>query len=338
MSMSVVCEGCGLEYAGALAAAGLFPTPRNLARPRYLYMLTEILRFHRRARAELAAGGDDPDLPDRTLNEFLAAGRFTRYFVDHFMTPMVACVWSCAPETAGRYPARYLFSFLDHHGMLSIGNSPQWRTVTGGSRTYVDRVAKTLTAVRTSTPVTSLRRMVVGVELVDGDGEVHHFDAAVVATHPDQALNVLAQPTQSEQQVLGAIAYSRNETLLHSDTSVLPTASRAHASWNYRMEGCRTGADQVQVSYDMNRLQCLDARGRYLVTLGGRGAVDPATVIDRMVYDHPIYTPESVTAQKLLPELDDDRIVFAGAYHGWGFHEDGARSGRSAAQRLGSTW
>lgn len=337
MSMSVVCEGCGLEYAGARKAAGLFPRARNAVQPRYLWMLAEIVRFQRRARRELRTAPTDLTTGS-TLQEFVGRGRFSTYFVQHFVTPLVACVWSCAPTTAMQYPARYLFSFLEHHGMLSIGGSPQWRTITGGSRSYVDKVAKALTQVRLNTPVTALRRTAAGVELSDEDGQTYRFDAAVVATHPHQALKLLAEPTQDEREVLGAIAYSVNATLLHSDTSVLPSSGGAQASWNYRMDSCATSADQVLVSYDMNRLQRLDAGGRYLVTLGGAAVVDPSLVLDRMVYEHPVYTPSSVAAQQRLPGLDDERIVFAGAYHGWGFHEDGARSGRSAAHRLGSTW
>jgi len=337
MSMSVACEGCGLEYAGARRASGLFPRVSNLRRPRYLWMLTEIVRFHRRAQALLATEADEP-AHEQTLAEFVRAGRFSRYFVDHFMSPVVACVWSTSPRTALEYPARYLFQFLAHHGMLGIGGSPTWRTVTGGSRSYVDRVAKELSEVLLNTPVRTLRRTPEGVEVEDEDGTVRRFDAVVVATHPQQALDLLAAPTTAERDVLGAIPYSVNRTLLHSDTSLLPVADRAHASWNYRMDSCRTRADDVLVTYDMNRLQRLDGAGRYLVTLGGDGRVDPHEIIESMVYEHPVYTPSSVAAQRRLPELDDDRVVFAGAYHGWGFHEDGARSGQAAAHRLGSTW
>lgn len=338
MSMSVSCEGCGLEYAGARKLPGLFPRARNLVTPRYLRMLGEVVRFHRRARRLLAATGAD-GLPDETtLEDFARQGRFSPYFRDHFLAPLVACVWSTPPATAMRYPARYLFTFLDHHGMLGIGGSPRWRTVTGGSRSYVDRVAKELHEVLLNTPVTSVRRAADGVEVVDADGDLRRYDAVVVATHPHQALALLAEPTRAEREVLGAMPYSVNPTVLHGDTSLLPAAPRAAASWNYRMARCSGGADDVVVTYDMNRLQRLDARGRYLVTLNASDRVAPATVVDAMVYEHPVYTPDSVAAQARLAELDDDRVVFAGAYHGWGFHEDGARSGRAAAHRLGSTW
>ena len=332
MSMSVRCDECGLEYAGAKGAKGLFAV-RQAANPRYLRMLGEVLRFHRRARAALAGPPSE-----ETLGEFLDRGRFSTYFRNHFMTPVVSCVWSCPPATALEYPARYLFSFLSHHGMLRVTGSPQWRTVVGGSRSYVEKVAKEISAVHTSVAVTSVRRTGAGVEVVDADGQVHAFDAAVIATHPHQALALLAEPTPAEREVLGAITYTPNPTLLHTDTSVLPRSPRAQASWNYVMDGCASDASSVLVSYDMNRLQVLDAPERYVVTLNGVDRVDPATVVDRMEYEHPAYTPSSVAAQQRLPELSDGVVAFAGAYHGWGFHEDGARSGVEAARSLGATW
>jgi predicted NAD/FAD-binding protein len=331
MSMSVRCDGCGLEYAGARGARGLFAV-RQAGNPRYLRMLAEVLRFHRQARAFLAGPEDD-----RTLDAFLDEGRFSAYFRNHFMTPVVSCVWSCPPQTAGQYPARYLFAFLAHHGMLAVTGSPQWRTVVGGSRSYVDRLAKEITATCTSSPVTSLRRTADGVEVVV-DGEPHRFDGAVVATHPHQALAVLADPRPEQVEVMGALAYTANPTVLHTDRSLLPRSRGAQASWNYVMADCASDASTVLVSYDMNRLQRLDAPETYVVTLNGADRVDPTRVVDRMDYEHPSYTPASVAAQRRLPELSDDRIAFAGAYHGWGFHEDGARSGVEAARALGATW
>ncbi|MGB8649190.1 MAG: FAD-dependent oxidoreductase [Mycobacteriales bacterium] len=333
MSMSVRCDECGLEYAGAKGAKGLFAV-RKAADPRYLRMLLEVLRFHRRARAVLAS----PAEQDQTLDAFLDEGRFSPYFRSHFMTPVVSAVWSCAPSTAGRYPARYLFSFLAHHGMLAVTGSPTWRTVVGGSRSYVEKVAKELSAVQTSSPVTSVRRTGDGVALVDADGTTHHFDAVVIATHPHQALAMLAEPTEDESTVLGAITYTDNPTVLHTDTSLLPRSAGAQASWNYLMDRCDSDASAVLVSYDMNRLQSLDAPERFVVTLNGVDRVDPSTVLDRMDYEHPAYTPESVAAQRRLPALNDGVVAFAGAYHGWGFHEDGARSGVEAARSLGATW
>ena len=333
MSMSIVCDGCGLEYAGGRGLSGLLPSVRTVARWRYLRMLTEVVRFNRRARRLLADGSDE-----LTVREFLAAGRFSPYFVAHFMTPLIAAVWSTAPTRAGDYPARYLFAFLANHGMLTVTGAPTWYTVTGGSARYVERAAKGLTAVHTSTPVRSVRRVADGVEILDDCDSVVHFDAVVIATHPEQALALLAEPTKAQREVLGAIGYTVNPTMLHTDVAVLPDARRAQASWNYRLPSCTSAPTTVNVSYNMNRLQRLETPQTYVVTLNDTGAVDPGRVIDRMVYAHPVYTTESVNAQKRLPELSDDVIAFAGAYHGWGFHEDGCRSGVDAAASLGVRW
>jgi predicted NAD/FAD-binding protein/DUF1365 family protein len=334
MSMSIRDDGTGLEWAGALGRRGIFPTPAHLRNPRYLRMLTEIPRFHARAKALLAEDG-----PDTTLREFLERGRFTAYFTRHFMEPLVAAVWSCDPAVALEYPARYLFTFLQHHGMLGVFGSPQWRTVTGGSHRYVAKVAEHLQEVRLGTKVTSVLETADGVEVTDGNGAVATYDAVVVATHPGQALALLADPSPAQRDVLTAMPYSPNTALLHTDTSVLPRAENARASWNFHRPASSAG---LHVTYDMTRLQRLDTDVHYLVTLVDRGAdqdvVDPALVIDRMEYEHPLYDPTSVAAQGRLREIDTDRVVFAGAYHGWGFHEDGARSGLAAVERLGLTW
>ena len=294
-------------------------------------MLAEVPRFHRRARA-LLAGPDDA----RTLREFLADGGFTAYFERHFMEPLVAAVWSCDPAVALDYPARYLFTFLEHHGMLGIFGSPQWRTVTGGSQEYVARLAAALPEVRLGCKVTSVAETAHGVEITDGNGTVSTFDAVVIATHPDQSLSMLARPTQAQREVLSAIPYSDNVALLHTDTSVLPRAERARASWNFRRP--RDARGPVVVTYDLTRLQRLETETSYLVTLGGDHLVDPDQVIERMEYAHPIYNPDVGRGAAATGGVDTDRIVFAGAYHGWGFHEDGARSGLEAVTKLGFAW
>lgn len=335
MSMSVRCDGCGLEYAGARGPRGLLASPAHAVRPRYLRMLAEIPVFHRRARRLLAARGGEEAV---TLGEFLSRGGFSPYFVSHFMTPLVSAVWSCAADTALRYPARYLFRFLEHHGMLGLRDSPPWRTVTGGSRAYVERVAKHLDSVLTTTPVRAVRRYADGVELVTEDGTTHQYDAVVLAVHPDQALRMLADPRESERLTLGAFRYSRNPTVLHTDASLLPRSRAARASWNYLIPTCATPMGRAQISYHMNRLQRLEAPEEYIVTLGATDRVDPRTVLARMVYEHPVYTPESVAAQSRLPALSGGTTAYAGAYHGWGFHEDGCRSGVEAARALGVRW
>ena len=332
MSMSVRDDSSGLEYAGARGIGGLFPTWSSAARPRYLRMLAEVKRFHRAATRLLhGSGAGDTE----SLGDFVDRHGFSRYFVKHFMTPLVAAVWSCPPGDAMRYPARYLFVFLEHHGMLSVFGSPSWRTVTGGSANYVDAVVRSIDEVRAGTAVTAVRRVNGGVEVTARGCAPALFDAVVIATHPDQALLMLTEPTAAERNVLGAMPYSTNLAQLHTDESLLPQHLRARASWNYLMTD---RDDQVVVSYDITRLMRLGGPNRFLVTLGGSGLVDPDTVVAEMTYSHPMYTTESVAAQRLLPTLNDDKVAFAGAYHGWGFHEDGAASGLRAARHLGADW
>jgi uncharacterized protein len=333
MSMSIRCEGCGLEYAGGKGLSGMFAQPRSAARPAYLRMLLEVKRFHGDARRVLDDGSDE-----LTLGRFLSDGHYSGYFVQHFIVPVVACVWSSSAAVALDYPARYLFSFLDNHGMLAVTGSPQWRTVVGGSRSYVEKAVKELTSVRLATPVQSIQRVDGGVTVRDADGGAEHYQHVVVATHANSALGLLAAPTDTERQVLGAFSYSRNHTLLHTDDQILPRASRARASWNYLMSSCAASSADVVVSYDINRLQRLATQMPYLVSLNATDRLGSEHVVAEMDYEHPIYTVESVGAQRRLRELNDGRIAFAGAYHGWGFHEDGCRSGVDAARSLGVTW
>jgi predicted NAD/FAD-binding protein len=338
MSMSVRCAGCGLEYAGARGLGGLFPQTSNLARPAYLRMLAEVRRFHRHARRVLTDERAGSDLDAVTLGAFVAVGGYSRYFVEHFLLPVVAAVWSAGETVSLAYPARYLFAFLHHHGMLAVTGSPRWRTVVGGSRRYVEAAVKELAAVAVSTPVRALVRTAEGVEIRDDADTAHRADVAVVATHPDQALALLAAPTAAQREILGAFRYSRNVTQLHHDTSVLPRRPGARASWNYLKTTCGIGDAPVLVSYDMNRLQRLAEPADYVVTLNGADRVDQRRVIATMHYEHPIYTPGSVAAGRRLPELDDGVLAFAGAYHGWGFHEDGCAAGVRAAASLGVAW
>jgi predicted NAD/FAD-binding protein len=335
MSMSVRCEGCVLEYAGGRGLRGLLAQPRRLLDPRFVRMLLQVKRFHRSATAFLKATDDD-DLT--TYGEFLERGGFTDHFVAHYAVPVVSCVWSSGREVALLYPARYLFRFLEHHGMLRVTGSPQWYTVAGSSRTYVERLAARLPDVRRSAAVTDITRRPDGVEILDATGATTRFDRVVIATHADQALGLLTDPSDQEVQTLKAFGYSRNETVLHSDASVLPEAAEARASWNYRMSSCTSPDEPTVVTYWMNRLQGHASPQDYLVTLNARERVNPDAVLAVMDYEHPIYTPESVAAQSRLGALATNRTVYAGAYHGWGFHEDGCRSGVEAARHFGVTW
>ena len=343
MSMSVSDEGSGLEWAGALGASGLFPDAANYRNPRYLRMLVEIPRFHRMAQRLL----DSPEgsaRDEETLDAFLDRGGFTDFFRTYFMTPLVSAVWSTDPGHALDYPARYLFRFLEHHGMLTVFGSPTWRTVTGGSREYVERAAKCFDQVHLSSPVSAVREHATGVDVSAG-GATTTYDAVVVATHPDQALAALEGApdgaTRLQRELLGAMHYEPNVAQLHTDTTLLPRSPKAWASWNYQR---RQGADaRVVVTYDLTRLmrvspELTGADTRFLVSLNATDLVDPATVVATRHYAHPIYDPASVAAQRRLGELDSDRLAFAGAYHGWGFHEDGALSGRTAAERVGGVW
>jgi len=338
MSMSVRCAGCGLRYAGQRGPGGLAAGLRR-GGSRFLHLLADVPRFHRAARRLLAGDAPRGGPGDLTFGEFLNEGGYSGYFQAHFALPLVAAVWSCPAGTALRYPARYLFAFLAHHGMLSVSGSPPWRTVTGGSRCYVERAAGRLACVRLGAPVRAVHRYPDGAEVRDASGQGHHFDAVVIATHPDQALALLAPATRAERTVLGAFRYTPNPALLHSDARLLPDHPGVRASWNYELSHCLARAGgAVRISYDLNRLQGLPGGRDYIVTLNGQTAVDPDRVISQLDYAHPVYTPESVAAQRRLPELNTPVTAFAGAYHGWGFHEDGCRSGMAAARALGGHW
>jgi predicted NAD/FAD-binding protein/cyclopropane fatty-acyl-phospholipid synthase-like methyltransferase/DUF1365 family protein len=333
MSMSVRSDADGIEYAGGRGLSGILPSARLIGRPRYLRMLGEVSRFHRAAKAVLAQGDSGADLA-----AFLDEHSFSADFRRWFMTPLVAAVWSCDPADAGDYPARHLFTFLEHHGMLGVLGSPPWRTVVGGSRTYVDAVAARMADVRLSTPVRSVEDYGLGV-VVTTDAGREAFDGVVLAVHAPTALSLLPHATDAQRRVLGAFRYSPNVARLHTDESLLPRNPRARASWNYLVPDTDR-AGEVVVTYDMTRLQRLTAAGdtRLLVTLGGEDLIDPDKVLATMDYEHPLFTAESVAAQAQVPSVESDRLAFAGAWRGWGFHEDGALSGLRAAERLGGSW
>ncbi len=333
MSMSVTCAECGLQYAGARGARGLFAQRRRIVDPRYLRMLAEVPRFHRNARAVLERPSGD-----LTWGQFLEQGRYSRFFVEHFAVPLVACVWSSGDGDALDYPAAHLFRFLENHGMLTVGGSPTWRTVVGGSRTYVERVAAVLGDVRAASPVVAVTREDDHVEIRTRDGAATRFDKVVIATHADDALTILADASPQEKADLAAIGYSANTTWLHRDGSVLPDNRRARGSWNYHKVTCDTGASRVLVSYWMTHLQGLDTADDLVVTLGAQDWVDSAAVVAEMTYRHPVFTPSAVAAAERLRTAGGPRLAFAGAHLGWGFHEDGARSGLQAAERLGGSW
>ena len=266
MSMSVSCSGCGVQYAGKRGLAGLGAGLRR-GGPRYLRMLAEVPRFHRAARRVLASG----ESGELSLADFLRARGFSAYFTTHFAAPLVGAVWSCPPDVALRYPAGYLFAFLANHGMLSVSGSPPWRTVSGGSRCYVERIAVGLAKICLSSPVVSVRRYPDGVQVRDASGEARDFDAAVIATHPDQALRMLDTATREEQSVLGAFRYTPNQAVLHTDTRLLPARASVRASWNYS-QGCGGGASRGTAADQLLPEPApgpADGARDYIVTLGG---------------------------------------------------------------------
>jgi uncharacterized protein len=339
MSMSVSCGGCGLEYAGGCGPRGLVARIPPRSRGAFGRMLAEILRFYRAARRLAAQGQASAGAgnPVQTFGEFLSAGRYSAYFLRHFARPIVCAVWSAPPTAVLEYPVAYLCAFLANHGFLSPRRSFAWRAVTGGSAAYVAQVAARVPEVRPGTPVRCVRRLAGGVEIRDHADRRHEFDAAVLATHADQALALLTEPTPAERSALGAFRYARNTAVLHTDAGLLPERAAARASWNYRQDRCDP-AGPARISYDLTRLQRLASRERYLVTLNPAAAIRPDAVRATMTYEHPMYTQAVIAAQRRLPELNDGRLAFAGAYHGWGFHEDGCRSGVAAAQSLGGGW
>jgi predicted NAD/FAD-binding protein len=334
MSMSITCAECGLNYVGGRKASGIFAQRRRLLDPRFWRLLLGVRRFQKAALRLLA---EEPE-SGLTYGEFLDRHGFDRHFVTHYALPIVSCVWSMGHREALDYPAAYLFAFLDHHGFLRLGDAPTWHTVVGGSRTYVGAITSRLDVVRTRARVTAVSRKPDAVEVDDELGAHHAFDKVVLATHADEALALLTDAGEDEQEVLGAFGYSRNVTHLHRDESVLPARRAGRASWNYRLEGCRTVTDRSRVSYWMNRLQGHPESDPLVVTLNPGDGETPSDVVATMTYLHPTYTAASVAAQRRLAGLNSDRLAFAGAYHGWGFHEDGCRSGVAAAEALGATW
>jgi uncharacterized protein len=334
MSMSITCDGCGLNYVGGRKAPGIFAQRRRLLDPRFWRLLLGVRRFQKAALRLIA---DEPDT-DLTYGEFLDRHGFDEHFVTHYALPIVSCVWSMGHREALDYPAAYLFAFLDHHGFLVLRDAPTWHTVVGGSRSYVGAITSQLDVLRTRTRVTAVSRKPDAVEIDDELGVHHAFDKVVIATHADDALALLTDAGDDEQAVLGAFGYSRNVTHLHRDASVLPARRAGRASWNYRLAGCRTVTDRSRVSYWMNLLQGHAESDPLVVTLNPGEGETPSHVIATMTYLHPTYTAASVAAQDRLAGLNTERLAFAGAYHGWGFHEDGCRSGVAAAAALGATW
>jgi predicted NAD/FAD-binding protein len=334
MSMSITCEGCGLSYAGGRGFTGIFAQPWRLLDLRYLRMLIDVPRFHRLAHALLASNTGE----DITWGQFLKDGKFSEYFIRHFAVPLVSCVWSSGDQDASQYPAKYLFAFLNNHGMLSVGGSPLWRTVTNGSIQYVTKIAALIPDVRLNAGVSAVVRHESHVDITLENGTTESFDKVVIATHANAALAMLKDVTEIERHNLSKIDYSQNLTWLHTDESILPKNKNARGSWNYRIASCDVKVGAVQVTYWMNNLQSLTSNKQYVVSLNPDSAIDKSKLVAEMHYEHPLFTVEGVKAAEILKNEGGSRLAFAGAHFGWGFHEDGARSGLEAAKKLGASW
>jgi predicted NAD/FAD-binding protein len=329
MSFSVSCERTGLEYQGS-SLDGLFAQRRNAFRPGFHRMLWDIVRFNRHAVEWLESGDDET-----TLAEYVALGGYGKGFVDNYLIPMGAAIWSARPEVFGEFPARFILNFLHNHGLLQFRDRPRWKTIVGGARRYVEALTGPLAdRIRLSSPVVSVRRHPEGVILRTSFGPAEVFDAVVMATHADQTLAILTDPTPAEREILGAFEYQRNDIVLHWDRSFLPRRPRAWASWNYRIppEPDRP----VALTYNLNRLQGHVSEEPLCETLNPTHPIAPDKVLRRMVYHHPVFTRASLAAQSRYDEINGaDRTYFCGAYWAHGFHEDGVNSALAVGRSFG---
>ncbi len=327
MGFSVSDGRGGFEYSGT--PRGIFARKANLLSPAFLGMLRDWRRFNREAQALIGMNGTAP-----SLGHWLEQQGFSRHFIERLIVPQASAVWSADPEQMWSFPASFMAEFFDNHGMFSLRDRPRWRTVQGGSRSYVAAItAPWRDRIRLRAPVRSIERLEQGVRIAAEGCESEEFDQVVIAAHSDQALAMLADPSEAEREILGAIPYQRNEAVLHTDASLLPRRRTAWASWNFHLT--EPASDRTTVTYWMNNLQGLRADREFLLTLNRSEAIDPGKVLRRFTYEHPVYTAEGVAAQSQHAEISGVRGThYCGAYWGWGFHEDGVLSAIRACERL----
>jgi uncharacterized protein len=329
MSFSVSCARSGLEYQGG-SLNGLFAQRRNIFRASFHRMLLDVVRFNRGAR-ELLREGDD----SLELGEYLARCRYSRQFIDDYLVPMGAAIWSARPDRFLRFPARFLVTFFDNHGLLTVFDHPRWQTVAGGAARYVDALTRPYAdKIRLTCPVASVTRHHDRVIVAPQQGDPERFDCVVMATHADETLRLLSDATEPERSILSSIPYQPNDTVLHIDPSLLPKSRRAWASWNYHIP--EQEDRPVVLTYNLNRLQGHQSPDPICVTLNAPETLDDTKILKRLVYRHPTYGSGAPAAQKRFREINgSNRTYFCGAYWGYGFHEDGVNSALAVGECFG---
>lgn len=327
MSFSVRCDRTGLEYNGTTVNS-LFAQRANLLSPGFYRMLTDILRFNRDA---IAAAAQSPDTP---LGRYLDDARYSRRFINHYIVPMAAAIWSAPQRVILEFPMQFFVRFLKNHGMLTVNDRPRWRTIVGGSSVYARKLTEPFASrIRLNSPVRRISRTP-GHVAVSTDAGTESFDHVVMACHSDEALSILSDPTPQERDILGAIPYQRNTAVLHTDASLLPHRKLAWAAWNYHVPPSPDAP--VTVTYDLTALQGLETTTRYLVTLNRDDHIKPSKVIRRIAYHHPVFNIRGVAAQARHTEISGPgRTHYAGAYWGSGFHEDGVNSALAVCRSFG---
>ena len=331
MSFSFRCEVSNLEYRGDNTFDAIFAQRRNMLRPSFYRMLRDILRFNRLGDALIATDSAV------TLGEFLAKGKFGGPMVNNYLLPMAGAIWSAEPDRILDFPASHFGRFFRNHGLLQIEGRPNWQTITGGSREYVRKLVRPFRdRVLLDTPVEWIERQADRVVVKARGRPPSDFDQVIMACHSDQAIRLLRDPSDAEREILHAITYQDNDAVLHTDTRLLPRRPRAWASWNCHRGHATTGG-RVSVTYDLTRLQSLPTRRQFLLTLNDAGAVDPATILHRQTYSHPVFDMASLRALGRHAEINGARRTwYCGAYWGYGFHEDGVRSAIAVCDAMDS--